>query len=104
MKHKKGLGGRGKPSRSREQGFEQAPRKGTGQVGWGREVGTVQKPPLASGPSAQSWSLAVWSPGGLGRPTGIFTGIRSEDTETDHDFCPNKAKNRRPELRGVNTD
>lgn len=45
MKDEKALGGMGKPSRSREQGFEQGPRKATGQLGWGTGVGTVEKRP-----------------------------------------------------------
>lgn len=61
----------GKPSRSREQAFEQGPRKGTGQVGQGTAVGTGQEPLLALGPFALSRCLAAWRPGGL----------RTEDTE-----------------------
>lgn len=60
----------------------------------GAAAGVVEKPLLLSHLFGQSRSLTTWSHGELGRPTVIFAGIMTEETEIDYDFCQNKAQNK----------
>lgn len=93
-----------KTSRLREQCYGQSHQKGSRAQGdWGPAAEMVQKPPFLSQQFGQTWCLAIWSHGELGRPIMIFAGIRTEETEIDPDVCQNKAKINSSDLREGNS-